>query len=80
MIGNYTHLSVARGTAVTTVSLDRDSRDVRIEVLRNLDSYPVLKSAFLQYIQATNVHRLGGPFRLLTFFGQHCRCTEDFDP
>lgn len=61
MFGNYLHLSVARGTAVTTISLDRDLHDVRIEVLRNLDSHPVLKSAFLQYIQAINVHRLGGP-------------------
>lgn len=42
-IGDHLHLSVARGTAITTVSLDRDLHDVRTEVLRNLDSYPILK-------------------------------------
>lgn len=42
-VGNHLHLSVARSTTVTTVSLDRDLHDVRIEVLRNLDSHPILK-------------------------------------
>lgn len=41
--GNYSYLSVGRGMAVTTVALDRDLHDVRIEVLRNLDSNPILK-------------------------------------
>lgn len=60
-IGNHLHLSLARGTAVTTVSLGRDLHDVRIKVLRNLDSHPILKRDHkcLPTIQATNVTQAG---------------------
>lgn len=60
-IGNHLHLSVTRGAAVTTASLERfawwgwKSSEIWIVIL----FWKGTRSAFLQYIQATNVTQTG---------------------